>query len=130
MTTVIVDTEAAAALLGNAPTKRRRVMKYIDATNGPRRRNPQATTILVPTTVRIEARWNRTDPKTANANRLVGNDHAANTAARLADAHDVAPADAHIGAIAAERPGDVAVLTSDPDDIAAVTDGQARVIFV
>ena len=135
MTTVIVDTEAAAALLGNAPNKVDRVIKYVDASKGPRRRNPNATTILVPTTVRIEARWDRTKPNAASANRLVGQDHelgtqAANAAAQLADVHNVSPADAHIGAIAAEMPRDVTVLTSDPDDIKAVTNGEARVIQI
>lgn len=135
MTTVIIDTEAAAALLGNAPNKIERVMKYIDASKGRRRRNPNATTILVPTTVRVEAHWDRTKPNAANANRLVSQDHelgteAANRAARLADAHNVSPADAHIGAIAADRHQDVTVLTSDPGDMEAVTNGEARIIQI
>lgn len=135
MTTVVLDSEAVAALLGHAPNKVTKVMTYIDASKGPRRRNPDSTTLVVPTTVRVEARWDRTQQTASSANRLVPTDHeldirAANVAARLAAAHNVSPADGHIGAIAANHAGDVAVLTSDPGDISAVTEGKAVVVLI
>lgn len=135
MTTVIVDSEAVAALLGDAPNKLATVMTCVDACKGPRRRDPDAIAIMVPTTVRVEARWDRTQQRAATVNRLIRVDHhldgdTADVAARLAAVHDVSPADAHIGAIAALHAGDVAVLTSDPDDVRAVTEGTARVILV
>lgn len=81
----------------------------------------------MPTTVRVEAGWDRTDPTAALLNRFGIRDHqldvrAANTAASLvSSAVASSVADAHIGATArAVSTGDIVVLSSDPTDMAAV----------
>jgi len=81
---------------------------------------------VVPTSVRVEAGWDRTQPQAAAINRLRVVDHtldaaAANIAATIAEGLAVSVADAHVGAVIQSLPHDeVVVLTSDPDDITRV----------
>lgn len=125
MTTLILDNEAIQALVTPHHPKQRRVLAHIQA-QAQRHRSAPAPTNLVPTTVRVEAGWDRTDPSAAAVNRLHLEDRPltsdrANAAARLVALHGVSPADAHIGAtvqLSSGRP--VTVLTSDPDDIERV----------
>lgn len=115
---LVLDTEAAAALLSSTQvnTKRAAVITAIAAANGQR---------VVPTAVRGESGWDRTDPGAANANRLLRADdildrtagnRVAQLRARVASASVV---DAAV-AVAAERVGGsggvVEVLTSDVAD--------------
>ena len=137
MTTVILDSEPIAALLDVRSPKHREVLSYIEADRGRRRRRPRGATFMVPSTVRVEAGWDRRMPAAAVANRLPIDDHhlddrTANVAAELRRAHRVAPADAHIGSIIGTTPGeDVVVLTSDPADVAGVAAGSpVRIIRV
>ena len=116
---LVLDSEAASALLSSTPVsaKRAAVMTAIAAANGRR---------VVPTAVRGESGWDRTDPDAANANRLVGADDvldrpAANRVAQLrAVVRGASVVDAAV-AVAAERAGSsggvVEVLTSDVRDI-------------
>lgn len=137
MTTVVLDSEPVAALLDPRLPKHREVLSYIEADRGRRRRRPGGATFVVPSTVRVEAGWDRRRPAAALANRLPIDDHhlderTTNLAADLRRAHGVAPADAHIGSIIGSTAGeDVVVLTSDPADIAAVAAGSpVRIIRV
>lgn len=132
---VVLDNEPISALLRPRSNKHRQVLRFVEAAHpGGWRRGP-AVRVVVPTTVRVEAGWDRTTPASASANRLGIADHvldgpAADRAASLRAQHGVSPADAHVGAAVHDHAGgNVVVLTSDPDDIAKVTTGTgARVV--
>jgi hypothetical protein len=137
MTTVVFDSEPVAALLDVRSSKHREVLSYLEADRGRRRRRPGGATFLVPSTVRVEAGWDRRRPAAALANRLPIADHhlderTADIAAERRHTHGVAIADAHIGSIIESMAAhDVVVLTSDPADIAAVAAGlPVRIIRV
>lgn len=137
MTALVLDNEAVQALVSVHHPKHRAVLAHLDA-QARRRRGPAAVVAnWVPTTVRVEAGWDRTDPSVAGINRLRIGDHPltldrANAAARLVALHGVSPADAHLGAtVQALDDQPVVVLTSDPRDIARVCPpGAARIIRI
>jgi hypothetical protein len=116
---LVLDSEAASALLSPASVnpKRALVITAIAAANGHR---------VVPTAVRGESGWDRTDPGAANANRLITADDVldGSGANRVAQLRAVVPrasvVDAAV-AVAAERIGGsggvVEVLTSDVVDL-------------
>jgi len=119
---LVLDNEAVRALLSMRSSDRKRAMvvEAIAAANGQR---------VVPTAVRGEAGWRRTDPKAANANRLVAVDDELDRvgADRVVQLRSAVPAasvvDASV-ALAAERVGAgddvVEVLTSDAVDLQAL----------
>lgn len=120
---LVVDNEAVAALLATAPhhPKRAQVLEAIMAAND---------RTVVPTAVRCEALWDRTQPAAAFANHHVRDDdpmdrRAADRNVQLRRAVPTASlVDASI-VVAAERlPGAdvVEVLTSDPGDLTALAD--------
>lgn len=125
---LVLDNEAVRALLSTRSSDRKRavVVEAIAAANGRR---------VVPTAVRGEAGWRRTDPKSANANRLVAVDDELDRvgADRVVQLRSAVPAasvvDASV-ALAAERVGAgddvVEVLTSDAVDLQALA-AHARV---
>jgi hypothetical protein len=115
---LVLDTEAVSALLSSAPgTKHAAVITSIASANGQR---------VVPAAVRGEAGWDRTDPATANANRLVRVDDPLDGSAadRITQLRKTVPrasvVDAAV-AVAAERlaefGGVVQVLSSDVADM-------------
>jgi hypothetical protein len=120
---LVLDAEAASALLSSTPLdpKRAGVVTAVAAANGQR---------VVPTAVRGESGWDRTDPGAANANRLVRTDDvldrtAADRVARLrAAVRNASVVDATV-AVAAERVGSrggvVEVLISDVPDLRALS---------
>lgn len=132
---VLLDTEMVHALGAVRSKKHRRAVALAHVDNDLRTRR---TMLVVPSTVRVEAGWDRTSPRWAAANRLGVVDHhldrqSTDAAVRLRAQHDVSPADAHIGApIDARGPDDdIVVITSNPDDIAKVADGtRTRVISI
>lgn len=119
---LVLDTEAVSSLLSGAPRdpKRAAVVAAIAAANGRR---------VVPTAVRGEARWDRTDPAAANANRLLPADDVLDAAGanRVAALRVSVPhasvVDAAV-ALAGERAGVedgiVEILTSDVADLTAL----------
>lgn len=119
---LVLDDEAVRALLSTRARDRTRaaVIEAIAAANGRR---------VVPTAVRGEAGWRRSDPRAANANRLVPSDDALDRrgADRVVQLRAAVPAasvvDASV-AVAAERISAsddvVEVLTSDVDDLSAL----------
>ena len=125
MRTVLLDNEAVQALLDVAHGKHRAVMAHLGAVVA-RRRRGRTVTVVVPTAVRVEAGWVRSDARSATANRLRIRDEAldspaADRAAGIRIATGVSVADAHTGAVIhAIADGDVVVLTSDPADIERV----------
>lgn len=125
MRTVVLDNEAVQALASVSHPKHRSVVAHLDALTG-RRRRGRIVEALVPTAVRVEAGWDRSDATAAPLNRFRVRDHAldpdtANVAASIHATTSTGVADAHVGAavrrLASEE---IVVLTSDPHDIAAV----------
>lgn len=135
MRTIILDNEAVQALASPTHPKHRTVLAHLEGAAS-RRRRGRVVEVVVPTAVRVEAGWDRTDPTAAFLNRFGVRDlhldvHAANTAAGLVSSGvATSVADAHIGAVAHNAStDDIVVLSSDPDDITAVC-GPARVRVV
>lgn len=124
--TILLDNEAVNALRRPESPKHRHVLAHLEATVGRRRRGFHQR-VLVPTAVRAEAGWDRTDPRAATLNRLGGHDHpldtmAADAAAAIIRRTGLSVADAHLGAAASQLTGDIVVLTSDPEDIRRAAD--------
>ena len=131
---VILDNEAVQALLSLGHSKHARVVARFDEITartmraGRTRHERKPTTVVVPTSVRVEAGWDRTSPSASLANGLGiadvlldGDD--ANVAAALRQqlGTGVSIADAHVGATIARYGGrHITVFTSDPRDIRAV----------
>jgi hypothetical protein len=123
--TIVLDNEAVQALADSTHVKHRTVVAHLAGAVARRRRGTFVDTV-VPTTVRVEAGWDRSAPGAAAINRFRLRDHvldatAANLAASIQGRCGLGPADAHIGAaVRSVSSGDVAVLTSDPSDTAVV----------
>lgn len=125
MRTVILDNEAIQALTDSTHAKHRTVVAHLAGAVSRRRRGTLVDAV-VPTTVRVEAGWDRSTPGAAAINRFRLHDRVldaptANLAASIQRRCGRGPADAHIGAtVRSVSSGDVVVLTSDPTDIALV----------
>ena len=120
---LVLDNEAASTLLSTVwhDRKRAEVMASVMAANG---------RCVVPTAVRCEARWSRTDRLAAGANRLVPDDDLLERrgADRNVELQRAVPSaslvDASV-AVAVERLPDaevVEILTSDPEDLRKLAD--------
>lgn len=121
MRTLILDNEAVQALSQTGHDKHRSVVAHL-AGVVTRRRKGAVVTVVVPTAIRVEAAWDRSDPRAASVNRFRVLDRpldtgSANLAAGILGRTRVSVADAHIGAVAQTVAGDVVILTSDPDDM-------------
>lgn len=125
MRSIILDNEAVQALAEVGHPKHRAVVAHL-AGAAARRRRGRVVEVMVPTAVRVEAAWARTRPSAAAINRYRVRDHpldtaSADVAAELQRASATGVADAHLGAtVHSCSPGEVVVLTSDPDDVAVV----------
>lgn len=120
MRTIILDNEAVQAMWPDH-RKHRAIAAHLVAVVARRRRGADVKAV-VPTTVRVEAGWNRTSPQASHANRFRVVDApldsaTANDAADIVRRVGVSVADAHVGAVARATTGDVVVLTSDPADV-------------
>lgn len=118
---VVLDNQAASALLRGPQAERRQVIEALAAADGGS---------VVPAAVRVEAGWDRCASAAASANRLVPQDtaldrHGADRAVQLRSSVAAASVVDACVAVAAERAavrgGLVEVLTSDPSDMAALT---------
>ncbi|MDP1818582.1 MAG: hypothetical protein Q8K58_01640 [Acidimicrobiales bacterium] len=126
--TVVLDNEAVQALRATGHPKHAQVVAHVQVV-AQRKRKAMPLDVVVSTAVRVEAGWDRRAPAAALINHLrisdVPLDSAnANVAAELVARVGVSVADAHVGATVhavADR-GPVTILTSDPDDMAAVVD--------
>lgn len=119
---VVLDDEAVMALLDVAHPKHRRVLALVEAALSSPGSRRQRRTLVVPTTVRVEAGWNREVPRVAAINRLRALDHpldrpTADRAASIRSALAVSVADAHLGATLDPAHDRTAIVTSDVDDI-------------
>lgn len=124
--TVILDNEAVRALHSTAHPKHARVISHVQVV-AQRKHRAIPLDVVVPTSVRVEAAWDRRAPAAALINHLRITDVplesvSANVAADLVARLHVSVADAHIGAAvrAVADNGPVAIITSDPEDMAAV----------
>jgi hypothetical protein len=119
---VILDNEAVQALRDPAHPKHRRVVSHVQVI-AIRKCQASAIEMGVPTTVRVEAGWDRTSPAWAFPNRLRIADipldaAAANHAAVIRARSGVSVADAHLGtALWSALADHVTVITSDPRDM-------------
>ncbi len=121
MRTIIFDNEAVQALVEPLHPKHGVVIAHL-AAGVLRRRKGSTVEAVVPTTVRVEAGWDRSDPSASGVNRLRVLDApldqlTADLAAAIARETRLGVTDAHVGAVARSRPGDVVILTSDPRDV-------------
>ncbi len=125
MRSVVLDNEAVQALADPAHSKHRAVLAHLGVVAS-RRRRGRVVEVVVPTAVRVEAGWDRTSSSAAAINRFPVGDHAldsptADVAAAIQRTTSAGVADAHLGAtVRGLAPGQVVVLSSDPDDIASV----------
>lgn len=134
---VALDNEAVQALFDPRHRKHVIVSAHIVAVAGRRRRNVE-TKVVVPTSVRVQAGWDRKHRDSAALNLLRVLDlpldtATADRAALLRRTTGVSVADCHLGAVLQElsQGGEVAVITSDPADIARVAgNGNIRIVQV
>ena len=134
---VVLDNEAVQALAGVKHPKHRVLLAHAQAVVASRKRGGRAR-LVVATSVRVEAGWDRTQSASAMINRLRVLDHVldaavANRAAGVCRRTGVSVVDAHIGvavidlasghpeSTAAPAPVPVVVLTSDPADVLAAS---------
>jgi len=127
--TVVLDNEAVQALSSPDHPKHNRVVSHVQVV-ATRKKKAEQVAIVVPTSVRVEAGWDRTDPSWAFVNRLgvadVGLDAAlanAASAIRVRVGVDISVVDSHIGAVIQSLPSQrLTVISSDPDDMRAVAE--------
>lgn len=125
--TVVLDNEAVQALIDPGHHKHRAALAVVEATAARNRRRAGAARLVVPTTVRVEAGWDRRAPASATINRLRITDadldrDTADQAVRLRLRLGVSVADAHLGAVIAVAPEPRTVVTSDTDDLRRIAD--------
>lgn len=124
--TVVLDNEAAQALIDPGHHKHRAALAVVEATAARNRRRAGAARLVVPTTVRVEAGWDRRAPASATINRLRITDadldqDTADQAVPLRLRLGVSVADAHLGAVMAVAEPRT-VVTSDTDDLRRIAD--------
>ena len=130
---VILDNEAVQALRTPANPKHNRVLSHVQVVAS-RKKKALPISLAVPTAVRAEAGWDRTEPAWAFLNHLSIADIAldgphANTAAAILNRAKVSVADAHIGAAIDSAPNtNITVIISDPHDIRQVAGDHAIAI--
>ena len=134
---MVLDNEAVQALVEPTHPKHRAVLAHVEAVVTGRKRGGE-TRLLVPTSVRVEAGWDRTRAEAAVINRVRIADHVldavlTNRAAAVRSRTRVSVADAQLGVVVQEAAaaGSVVVLTSDPADVAAASaPASPRIVLV
>lgn len=131
---VLLDNEAVQALGAAVHPKHRKVLSYVQVVTQ-RKRRAVRVTIAIPTTVRVEAGWDRTAASWSFPNSLriadaVLDASQANRAASIREGTGGSVADAHLGAVIRSTPAEqITVVTSDPSD-ARVVAGDRRITVV
>jgi predicted nucleic acid-binding protein len=120
--TIVLDTEAVEAALDAHHAKHRRMMAVLEVASSRQRRRSGSSELIVPTTVRVEAGWDRRARTSAAINRLRAADVAlsseqADVATRIRRALGISVVDAHVGAVMGAADGPVSVITSDAGDM-------------
>ena len=122
---VLLDNEAVQALGAAVHPRHRKVLSYVQVVTQRKRRAVQVT-IAIPTTVRVEAGWDRAAASWSFPNSLriadaVLDASQANRAASIREGTGVSVADAHLGAVIRSTPAEqITVVTSDPSDARVV----------
>lgn len=130
MRAIVLDNEAVQALTDPGHAKHRVVIAHLQGVVT-RRRKGAPVAAVVPTTVRVEAGWDRSAAGAAAINRFRLHDHSldtpvADTAAAIRVRTGVSVADAHLGAaVRTLAADDVVVLGSDPEDMVTVANPRA-----
>jgi len=124
---VVLDNEPVQAILDTRHRKHRRALAIIEAVAARSQRRAGPARLLVPTTVRVEAGWNRRTPAAAVINRLRAEDipldtDLADRAAALRSTLGLSVADAHLGAVLASTAGPHTIVTSDVADVQRIVD--------
>ena len=122
--TVVLDNEAVEALADVHHSKHTALLAVLEVTNE-RRTRTQTPRVVVPTTVRVEAGWDRTAPSSATINRISrAVDHALDGAAanRCVQLRRQVPTASVVDATVAEAAESAAgqpvtIVTSDADDL-------------
>lgn len=131
----MLDNEAIQALASPAHPQHREVVSQAQVVASRKRRAAEIQ-VVVPTTVRVEAGWDRTGPAWALPNRLRIADASlatvhGNAAAAIRNRTGVSVADAHVGAVIESARADrIAIVTSDPNDMRLVAGGREVTIVV
>lgn len=131
---VVLDNEAVRALRDPAHPKHRQVVSQVQVVAS-RKRRADAIGVVVPTTVRVEAGWDRTLPTWSFPNQLRITDASldtasANSAATIRVRTGVSVADAHLGAVMQSASAtQITIITSDPRDMRQIA-GNADVTIV
>ena len=134
--TLLLDNEAVQALMTAAHPKHRRALAFLDVVNRRGAQRAARPRVVVPTAVRVEAGWNRREPRAALVNRLTqAVDRAldptvADQAERLRRQAQVSTVDAALGEAMQALPQPVAVLTSDEDDVRRLAELMQRDVRV
>ncbi|HET7013563.1 MAG TPA: hypothetical protein VFI65_06615 [Streptosporangiaceae bacterium] len=122
---VILDVAAVRALGDPAHPKHRRVVSHLQIVAS-RKRRAEAVQVVVPTTVRVEAGWDRASAAWAFPNRLRITDvpldqSLGNVAAAIRRISAVSAARAHVGAVIhSTSAAEISIVTSDPEDIRSI----------
>jgi predicted nucleic acid-binding protein len=131
---VVLDNEPVQALKDPAHRWHRQVVSQVQVVAS-RKRSALALEMVVPTTVRVEAGWDRTSRAWAFPNRLRIADGPldsaqADAAAAIRSRRAVSVADAHLGAVIQSATAEqVIVITSDPGDMRLVA-GETAITVV
>jgi hypothetical protein len=135
MRTVVLDNEAVQALADQAHPKHHTVVAHLEGTTT-RRRRGRLTETMVPSSVRVEAGWDRSKAGSAALNRFRVHDDpldraTADVAASIVTATGTSVTDAHLGAAVRSLPStEIVVLSSDPGDMAIVCSPTAMRVVV
>jgi len=133
MRVLLFDNEAVQALINPHHRKHRRVLAHLESHRQRRAKAPSRA--IVPTTVRVEAGWNRTRPGSAAINRLRITDaeldsKTTDTATEIRAETGISVVDAHLGATARSlTTNDLIILTSDPHDMTQATGNKPATII-
>lgn len=120
---LILDNEAVQAAADPRHRKHRSAIAWLEAAAQENARRPDSFTVVIPTTVQVEAGWSPRDPTGAVLNRFAPriselDRRAANAAAIIARDLKLSVADSHIAAIVDRHAGcEIVVLSSDTSDL-------------
>lgn len=123
---VVLDNEAAQALLRVEHPKHRTVLAVVVELTTRAMRGAPRVPVIVPTAVRVEAGWDRSAPAAATANRLARSidrpldSNAADRASQLRALMPVSVVDACVAEAFESAPQPAAVVTSDEKDMKAL----------
>jgi predicted nucleic acid-binding protein len=120
--TVVLDNEAIQALMDPHHRKHRQIVTYVEAASARNVRRAGWMRLIVPTTVRVEAAWDRRAPSAARINKMNIADAAldrqtADRAAKICSALGLSATDAHLAAVLGNAEGPHSVVTSDKKDV-------------